>query len=228
MPTYTAKDITVLEGLEPVRRRPGMYIGGVGSTGLHHLVWEILDNAVDEAMNGHASNIAVTLHKDGVVDHDSGRRPRDSGGQASADEDERARGDLHDAARRRQVRRAELQDRRRPARRRRVGRQRAVARAGRDRAARRLDVGAEVQAGRAGRAASRSSARRAAPARPCSSGPTRRSFRRPSSTPRSSASGSRSRATCTRASRSSSRTRRPRPGSRSARRSSTTRASATT
>ncbi len=66
MSTYTAKDITVLEGLEPVRRRPGMYIGGVGSTGLHHLVWEILDNAVDEAMNGHASNIAVMLHKDGA------------------------------------------------------------------------------------------------------------------------------------------------------------------
>ena len=64
MATYTAKDITVLEGLEPVRRRPGMYIGGVGTTGLHHLVWEILDNAVDEAMNGFASNIAVTLHKD--------------------------------------------------------------------------------------------------------------------------------------------------------------------
>ena len=65
-PTYTAKDITVLEGLEPVRKRPGMYIGGVGSTGLHHLVWEILDNAVDEAMNGYASNIAVTLHDDGA------------------------------------------------------------------------------------------------------------------------------------------------------------------
>ncbi|MGE0039545.1 MAG: type IIA DNA topoisomerase subunit B [Vicinamibacterales bacterium] len=65
MPTYTAKDITVLEGLDPVRKRPGMYIGGVGSAGLHHLVWEILDNAIDEAMNGHASTIAVTLHKDG-------------------------------------------------------------------------------------------------------------------------------------------------------------------
>jgi DNA gyrase subunit B len=64
MANYTAKDITVLEGLEPVRKRPGMYIGGVGTAGLHHLVWEILDNAVDEAMNGYASNITVTLHKD--------------------------------------------------------------------------------------------------------------------------------------------------------------------
>jgi DNA gyrase subunit B/topoisomerase-4 subunit B len=66
MATYTAKDITVLEGLEPVRKRPGMYIGGVGSTGLHHLVWEILDNSIDEAMNGYASNITVTLHEDGA------------------------------------------------------------------------------------------------------------------------------------------------------------------
>ncbi len=75
MANYTAKDITVLEGLEPVRRRPGMYIGGVGSTGLHHLVWEILDNSVDEAMNGHASNITVTLHKDGssITVEDDGR-----------------------------------------------------------------------------------------------------------------------------------------------------------
>jgi DNA gyrase subunit B len=73
--SYTAKDITVLEGLEPVRRRPGMYIGGVGSTGLHHLVWEILDNAVDEAMNGHASAISVTLHKDesSITVEDDGR-----------------------------------------------------------------------------------------------------------------------------------------------------------
>ena len=73
--TYTAKDITVLEGLEPVRKRPGMYIGGVDSTGLHHLVWEILDNAVDEAMNGHANRIDVTLHTDGstVTVSDNGR-----------------------------------------------------------------------------------------------------------------------------------------------------------
>ena len=65
MATYTAKDITVLQGLEPVRKRPGMYIGGVSSHGLHHLIWEILDNSVDEAMNGYASQIQVTLHKDG-------------------------------------------------------------------------------------------------------------------------------------------------------------------
>ena len=73
--TYTAKDITVLEGLDPVRKRPGMYIGGVGSAGLHHLVWEIVDNSVDEAMNGHASEISVTLHKDGqsVTVSDNGR-----------------------------------------------------------------------------------------------------------------------------------------------------------
>jgi len=63
--TYTGKDIQVLEGLEPVRRRPGMYIGGTGKAGLHHLVWEIVDNAVDEATNGFASLIEVTLHRDG-------------------------------------------------------------------------------------------------------------------------------------------------------------------
>jgi len=77
MPTAndSAKDITVLEGLEPVRKRPGMYIGGVGSAGLHHLIWEILDNSVDEAMNGHASNIWVTLHADAssITIEDDGR-----------------------------------------------------------------------------------------------------------------------------------------------------------
>jgi DNA gyrase subunit B/topoisomerase-4 subunit B len=72
---YTAKDIQVLEGLEPVRRRPGMYIGGVGSAGLHHLVWEVLDNAIDEAMNGYASEVSLTLHKDGtsITVTDNGR-----------------------------------------------------------------------------------------------------------------------------------------------------------
>jgi DNA gyrase subunit B len=73
--TYTAKDITVLEGLEPVRKRPSMYIGGVDAKGLHHLVWEIVDNAVDEYLNGYADAVTVVLHKsgDGVTVVDNGR-----------------------------------------------------------------------------------------------------------------------------------------------------------
>ena len=60
---YTAKDIEVLEGLEPVRRRPGMYIGGTDEKALHHLVAEVLDNAMDEAVAGYASSIEVHLGK---------------------------------------------------------------------------------------------------------------------------------------------------------------------
>jgi len=73
--TYTGKDIQVLEGLEPVRKRPGMYIGGTGAPGLHHLLWEIVDNAVDEATNGYASQIDVRLHADGrsITVKDDGR-----------------------------------------------------------------------------------------------------------------------------------------------------------
>ena len=72
---YTAKDIDVLEGLEPVRKRPAMYIGGTDAHGYHHLLWEILDNSVDEAINGHASRIEVELDADhrGATVTDNGR-----------------------------------------------------------------------------------------------------------------------------------------------------------
>ena len=65
--SYGAQQITVLEGLDPVRKRPGMYIGGTGIEGLHHLVWEVVDNSIDEAMSGYADRIDVTLLPDNVI-----------------------------------------------------------------------------------------------------------------------------------------------------------------
>src|SRR5581483_3157802 len=71
---YSAEQITVLEGLEPVRKRPGMYIGGTGVEGLHHLVWEIIDNGIDEALAGYATEVKVKLLADGgVTVTDNGR-----------------------------------------------------------------------------------------------------------------------------------------------------------
>ena len=71
---YDVSDIKIMEGLEAVRMRPGMYIGSTGIKGLHHMLWEIVDNSVDEAANGFADTVKVTLHRDqSVTVEDNGR-----------------------------------------------------------------------------------------------------------------------------------------------------------
>jgi len=71
---YSAKDISVLEGLEAVRKRPGMYIGSTGPRGLHHLIWEVVDNAIDEAMGGFCDRVEISLLPDHMIEViDNGR-----------------------------------------------------------------------------------------------------------------------------------------------------------
>ena len=124
--SYGEADITILEGLEPVRKRPGMYIGSTGPTGLHHLIWEVVDNSIDEAMAGRCTHIDVTLLADG------GCRVKDNGAgipvgpHPKYPERLRGRDRAHHPARRWEVRRLGLQGLGRAPRRGRLGRERPV------------------------------------------------------------------------------------------------------
>ena len=147
---YTARHLSVLEGLEAVRKRPGMYIGSTDWRGLMHCLWEIIDNAVDEALAGYCTRIEVILHADGSVE------VRDNGRGIPVDVEPKTglagrRGRDDRAARGRQVRRRVVRRLRRPARRRRLRGQRAVGPARRRGRPRRHDPRHQLPARRARR-----------------------------------------------------------------------------
>ena len=153
--SYGEADITILEGLEAVRKRPGMYIGSTGPSGLHHLVWEVVDNSVDEAMAGRATRIDVTILADGGCR--VSRRRRGHPGRAPPEEPQDVDGrDRPDhPARRRQVRRQGLPGLGRPARRGHLGGQRPLDPAPPRGGPRGPALGGRVREGRQGQAEGR-------------------------------------------------------------------------
>ena len=209
--SYTAEHITVLKGLEPVRRRPGMYIGGTDTKGYHHLLWEIVDNSVDEVINGYATHIEVDPAQGSPLGDRDRQRPRHSGRHQEGVQEVGARAGADHLARRRQVLFGPVPVLGRSARRGLVGGERAVR--GDDRAgqARRLRVGAALRARRDREQADQEGAPRGAPALPFSFGRTRRSSASRTSPSRPSVFGWRRRPSCTRGSRSPSATRRREP-----------------